>query len=232
MDSATTKFQLAIPCVLDQISPGLAALHATRAHRAHDVDVSFSPPRCPRCGASFLHGAGSIRIIRRTKTKKTQRANSTAPATQSRFNGTSRFMRYSCSVCGSDEDVPVNASNEGVLDMPQPRKRKAVDQRVQSVSSTTTLVHAEKKSKIEPPSAQPAARQAPASTPVSLATQPAVSSSPGRLSGAAAKDTPSRGKSRPKAKSGLQALLAKNREKQEKDRQQSTGGLSSFLQGL
>lgn len=225
MASATTKFQLTLPCALASVSPGLAALHASRAHRAHDVDITYNPPRCPRCGASFLHGAGSIRIIRRTKTKRSQHATALPrPA--------SRFLRYSCSICGNDEDIAVNSSSADVLAIPQPRKRKGGDQRVPHMSSPTSSVRIEKKSKIDPFSAQPAVRQAPVPMPVPPAARSPAPLSSNKPPDAAPKDLPARGKARPKTKSGLQALLAKNREKQEQTRQPNSGGLSSFLQGL
>lgn len=229
MASATTKFQFALPYVLSSVSPGLAALHAIRAQRAHDVDISYNSPRCPRCGASFLHGAGTIRIIRAKKSTKRHHG-----AAQPR--SASRLLRYSCAICGSDEDIAVDSSSADVLSIPQPRKRKREAQHVPHMPSAITSLRIEKKPKTEtdlaPSSVLPAKRQVPASTSVPVTAKLPATLSSSKPAEAASKTGSSHSKPKPKAKSTLQALLAKNREKQQQNCQENTQGLSAFLQEL
>lgn len=233
MEPATTKFQLALPFILLPLSPGLAALHASRADHAHDVDISFKTPRCSSCGSSFLHGAGTIRIIRRNPSNKTQRG----PALPRR----ARFLRYSCSSCGREEDIPVEPSNPDVLQsMPKPKlkKKDALDQRFHHASAKKApSLHHDKKRKagaqFDPPSAHSALRSsASGSLPMLPAAKESMALSSIQSSVIPPKFSADRAKQRQKTKPGLQSLLAKNREKQQQGTQKDNGGLSTFLQTL
>ncbi|KAG1866555.1 hypothetical protein DFJ58DRAFT_862470 [Suillus subalutaceus] len=67
----TTKFQTALPFALLSISPGLAALHASRVRSLYpDEFDSSSATNCLRCGSYLLAADGSIELRRPKKRRK------------------------------------------------------------------------------------------------------------------------------------------------------------------
>ncbi len=81
MDSATRKFEQAVPLVLQPVDPRLAALHASRTHASN-------PAICARCG--------SVLAVR-TRVARTKH--------------NTRVIAASCTVCGAASSMPVERGN-------------------------------------------------------------------------------------------------------------------------
>ncbi|KAI0638170.1 hypothetical protein C8Q77DRAFT_1153839 [Trametes polyzona] len=246
-NAATAKFQLALPSLLAPVAPHLAALHATRARvlYPHDADLALADTHCSRCGAPFLTTGGHIHTVRK-KSKKRQHGTPTV----------TRVLRRSCRACGRNDDVQMNPA-AGASAFPKvrdrARRKSSTAPHVRSVATPlppSTLAHAQQQQQQQQqhaPVSQPRAPRPslssgpPTPTPSrsssivpppsrsSTASAPSASAKP---AGAQTSD-PAQPKARPKKKAGLQSLLARNREKQEQEKNaKRDSGLSAFLQGL
>ncbi|KAH9853489.1 hypothetical protein C2E23DRAFT_884669 [Lenzites betulinus] len=238
-NAATAKFQLALPSLLTPVSPHLAALHATRARRLLPAHPSLADAHCTRCGAPFLPTGGRTRAVRTQKQKKKKRTPSKdGPA------AVLRAVRRSCRVCGFDDDVPLSTAHTPPV-FPKTRDRarrksSATEPRApgaasHAVSSSATGQQQQRvpESRPPPPSAAPSSSR---SSSVALPNRSVPASAPAESPRPDPSKGPAQPKARPKKKTGLQSLLARNREKQEqeqekKKREGQGQGLSAFLQG-
>ncbi|OBZ70402.1 hypothetical protein A0H81_10008 [Grifola frondosa] len=213
--TTTTQYQLALPLLLSRVSPGLASLHASRARLLNPTDTSLLVSHCSKCGAHLLDGFGMVRSVR----KKRRLSSGSSFA---------RVVRKSCKICGHAEEVPIETTNATLF----PKPRAGI--KPQHVSSFNASY--------SPATSQPSAPSQP--TVSSLSRSPSVNPpSSGRSSERSS--TPimssqepssvlaaSRSQARSKKKSGLQQMLARNRERQEQEKQIKGQGISAFLQGL
>ncbi|KZT74371.1 hypothetical protein DAEQUDRAFT_189834 [Daedalea quercina L-15889] len=227
---ATARFQLAIPHILGPVSPGLAALHASRARRLHPSDPTLRTTHCPTCGAGYLDGGGEYRSVR---SNGNQRRMNRKDKTQPR-----RLLCMSCGICGHREELPVD--QDGVPPFVQSRQRNVVVSNAETAEALEGNALAAKSGK--------AAHAWTESKPAGLGTsgngrQHSSKAGSVRLQGISPSVcsegvtmTPTAGAARPKAKSkassGLQGLLARSREKQEQEKKSAGPGLSAFLQAL
>lgn len=220
VDPATLRFQLALPKTAQAISPTLAALHITRTRLLYYGEAgcrAFDTTHCQRCGIYLLEGTGSVRTARRS----TKKAGVGAKVTT--------VLRRSCGVCGGRQDVPIDAGNmpvfprvgktqskSGLVPQPQIKDMQPVEKAVlisQPLSSAPT-------------SAAPSSSR-PSPMPGSQRTLPVAKPTPQDIQHA-----DGRSKARAKKKSGLQEMLARSKERQEKERAGLNGGLAAFLQDL
>lgn len=89
MDTATAKFQEALPYAFLPVSPALAALHTNTK--------PSDPYICSKCGAYLLNGNGQLRLTRLIRKGKN------TPYT--------RALRSSCCTCGGKDDLSINMEN-------------------------------------------------------------------------------------------------------------------------
>ncbi|PCH41036.1 hypothetical protein WOLCODRAFT_162759 [Wolfiporia cocos MD-104 SS10] len=250
--AATLSFQLAIPFVLAPVAPSVAALHALRAP---DAPAALRPTHCPACGAAYFLSGGRVRSTRTRKRPRTHtHRDEPAPST--------RAVRMSCGACGYEDVLPLEGASASAAVFPQPRKRRALlppdassgaaaDQKKDAgvagalareptrvappqprqPSDAPASSRASPSSQVLPrPPHHPSSNSSSKSDPLSKSAPPISKSLP-----SAATPAPARSKARPKKSAGLQGLLARNREKQEREKQEakySVQGLSSFLQEL
>ncbi|KAI0699457.1 hypothetical protein BC835DRAFT_1412641 [Cytidiella melzeri] len=197
---ATLKFQLAIPRVVQSISPAIAALHVTRSRLIHSPNAAshtFDTTHCITCGTYLLGGTGSVRVVRKSASRRSGKPYL-------------RVLRKSCMVCSKEQEVPVDDPPPGVTKQP-----------------TTTSVNNAVPDFSFIPTPNP---QVSASWPLSTTlTGPNPSKSTQHP-----KPTDDRSKARAKKKkSGLSDMLARNKERQEKERSAGgSTGLAAFLQDL
>lgn len=229
-NAATAKFQLALPHLLAPISPHLAALHATRVRLLHPADSSLADTHCTRCGAPFLATGGHTRSIRK-KSRKSRDGPSVVV----------RILRRSCGACGNNDDVPLNAGTASAPAFPSVRERarrkSSTAPRVSTAATPAVFVAAQQQhASVSQPRAS---RSLPSSATPGSSRSSTVAPTPPRLAPTPAPPSvklpeSQQAKARPKQKTGLQTLLARNREKQkqEEDRKRDSQGLSAFLQGL
>lgn len=230
---ATSKFQFSLPYALQSLSPALAALHTTRARLLNHPNLpgdTFTTTHCSRCGTYLLDGESSVRIIRKTGGVH-GKINGRAAASYT------RILRRSCNVCKHEEDVPIDNGNAGLF--PKVRRRKAGEKSIDSIPREPLPQVPQSKNPLEslPDSRKDSSMSSRAPSVVS-AHPPRISTptptpptrSPVPQSGHLSS---SRAKPRPKKKSGLQDMLARNRERQEQERK-ATGsvGLAAFLENL
>ncbi|GJE85022.1 hypothetical protein PsYK624_010990 [Phanerochaete sordida] len=245
-DLATARFRAALPAVLQPASPALAAFHATRArlalHPAPDADV-LKTTNCMRCGAYLLDGSGAVRVVRRALGKGRGRG---------RGRPYVRVLRRSCALCGCDEDLPLEKSAPkrearagaaaSLATAPVP-SGAAKTGSVQSAGASTPLAAQSRLSSAAPsnqlsrtPSAAPSRQssQAPTSQPTPVPSSASGKASASSKASLAPAQNPldARAKTRPKKKTGLQDMLARNRERQEQEMKAASGGLAAFLQDL
>lgn len=236
LNAATAKFQLALPSLLTPISPHLAALHATRARILYPADPALADTHCTRCGAPFLATGGCTRSIR-----KKSRHSKDDPASGL------RTLRRSCRVCGYDNDVQLSTTNTPAFPKTRDRARRKSSATVPrapgaatfTVSSSSSAQQAKQQPQTRAPESQPLPPSATPSSSRSSSLVPPPRSVATPVPAESTKSLPSHGsvqsKPRPKKKTGLQSLLARNREKQEQEKKRDAGqgqGLSAFLQAL
>ena len=228
LNPTTTSFQLSIPRVLQQASPALASLHASRFRLLHYPDASsaaLSDSHCLKCGAFLCDGSGSFRSVRPKRKKPKGGVASSSNV---------RVLRKSCNICGHNKDISVDESNATLFKRVGKRRESTLlqsenDRVLQSAPITPAT------SGSEPP------KQLEQSTKDIVHQKPSPSSTPSSQSQSRSR-TPSStvptpesksAKARPKKKGGLQEMLARNRERQEQEKKkQASGGLSAFLEGL
>jgi len=214
--TSTAKYQLSLPFVLLAASPSLAALHATRARTLHPTEsASLDSTHCIKCGSYLFNGDGAICIVRPSKRRKS-----------SEREGCRKVMRRTCGICGFSHNIPIDSSSDCLF----PRTRKAMS------SGTTISAPAEQSQPSEEAPHERAANRSmslPRSSPFGsygTITQPGIAPI-APSSGPAAQR---RSKSRQK-KSGLQDMLSRNRdneEKRKKEKNEGHGGLAALLSGL
>ncbi|KAI0750698.1 hypothetical protein C8Q80DRAFT_1268016 [Daedaleopsis nitida] len=240
--NAPASFQLALPHLLASISPSLAALHATRVRRLSPAIAhpSLAGTHCVNCGYPLIASDSQTRSVR--KRRKRRNGHTTV----------SRVLRRSCRSCGHDEDVPL-ATGADAPTFPMPRNRAKRESgnsmNPPRASSAATPTPAQIAPSIPhspaPRSCQPIASS---STPVpsrpgsaASVRPPADQLPPSRVSSTGstkvytAQQDLQRSKARTKKHTGLQSMLARNRERQEQEKKREEGhshGLSAFLQGL
>lgn len=218
MDPATTKHQLALPYVL-AFAPGLAATHAVRARKRHPAspdDPPILPAHCPRCGSSLISGASQLRI-RRDPSHTHAQAGGHKPSGASAPAAHPRYVQQCCGACGHVKKTRLES--------------------IATLSRSDTVPAALAESPLLQ-SLRSDAAPAPAREP-SLDHRPErrigpSSDSPPAIAASSVSSAKAVSKSRPKKRSGLQDLLARNREKQEQEKQGKSpgGGLAAFLSGL
>ncbi|CCM01604.1 uncharacterized protein FIBRA_03664 [Fibroporia radiculosa] len=217
--AATARFQFAVPYILQPVSPGLAALHASRARSIHPTDSTLRTTHCRACGASYLEG-GHIRTMRSGNRKKGDKGKDTASA---------RVIRMSCEICGHKEDFPVEGDRLSSFIQPRKRRRQSAQTiGTTLVPATVSAVTSRGTANVRSGSAGQHA-PAPARSPSASLTSNASSSTPDEKD---RKDILPTGQSKARSRKlgGLQGLLARNREKREQI--QTELGLSSFLREL
>ncbi|KAF7793659.1 hypothetical protein EIP86_004774 [Pleurotus ostreatoroseus] len=242
-DPSTSKYQHTLPWALQNIYPALAALHATRTRALHLPNRPSDPltsTHCARCGTYLLNGMGTVRTLR--KTKRALGGSKARPAVSY-----SRKLRRVCNVCGHAEDIPLD--NAKAPSFPRVRRRGADEKSVlipmKALGKTALLPREPVQSQSDSIKGSAASSTSRASSVVSAQNTPrtaslvstpppqasAKSSSPSASS--ASESGPTRMRARPKKKSGLQEMLARNRERQEQEKRSGTsGGLSAFLETL
>lgn len=249
---STAAHQADLPRVL-AFAPALAAAHVLRVRRLqassspspsvpHRADPPLFPTHCLRCGHYLYDGAAAVRVRRDPLgSTKTKRRNESARM---------RSVHTRCGVCAyvavskvkGDED-----DDTGRARFPKAREHKR--QKVHGIASLPTLSSASsptsapptKRAQQSPAPAppRPIARVASSPVPTEMNVRPSpVDTRQPKMQTASPSAVPGpptiKNKARPKKKSGLQDLLARNREKQERDRRggPSGGGLAAFLSGL
>ncbi|THH19870.1 hypothetical protein EW146_g1398 [Bondarzewia mesenterica] len=211
----TTKFQLSLPFALQSVSPSLAACHAARARLLHPDHASSSPSRCSKCGRYLFDGAAN------TRTTRTKRARP-----RSRTEGRSRFIQMNCHSCGHSERLLVPLSTGNASSYRQVRGRVPSASALHISPSDPPIASHSSKQATPKPGDPSAVSSQTASLSTSVSASPQPSSAP---------SAPQSKKSRPKKKSELREMLARNREKQERDKTGSSSnsaGLAAFLSGL
>lgn len=216
LDPATLKYQLAVPRVVESISPALAALHVTRSRLSQSSHAggsrTFDTTHCTACGTYLRGGTGCIRAMRIHAPRKSGKPYL-------------RVLRKSCLVCGKHQDIPIEEGEPPAL--AKATKRQILTASVPNPVPSSELVPANK-----PPVAVP--KPSPILVVSSSAASPAPSSPQlPRPQGQDTKAIDQRGRARAKKKTGLSDMLARNRERQEKERLTGENtGLAAFLQNL
>ncbi|KII95140.1 hypothetical protein PLICRDRAFT_169820 [Plicaturopsis crispa FD-325 SS-3] len=206
--TATAKFQLNIPATLLSASPGLSALHASRFRSINTTDAALlDQTHCASCG---VFDAGSTSSVRTARPKKRRRQS------------TSREMLKTCGVCGYETRMPLETGNAALF--PRTKKTRHAATATASLSVPRSVV----------PSV---AAATPATTMAPTPSQPSFPSPDRRSSSVNPADPGPRSGTRPKKKSGLQNMLARNREKAAAEQKGSkegapSSGLAAFLSGL
>ncbi|KAI0763255.1 hypothetical protein BC629DRAFT_1597028 [Irpex lacteus] len=215
---ATLKFQLAVPNVIQTISPALAALHVTRYRLIHSPNArshTFDTTHCTACGTLLAGGSGSVRVMRKHPPRKSGKPYL-------------RVIRRSCEVCGEHQDVPIEEG--GASGFAKVGKQRL--QEVVPISVSDPAPRTEPVAVVEPAavSIKPAPSPVPPNTPSPI---PSSSAQIPRAKSKEPKSVDGRSKSRIKKKNGLSDMLARNKERQEKERSaQGSTGLAAFLQNL
>ncbi len=217
MHPATLQFQLAVPNVFQTISPALAALHVTRYRLIHSPNArshTFDTTHCTACGTILTGGSGSVRVMRKHAPRKSGKPYL-------------RVIRRSCEVCGEHQDVPIEGG--GAFGFAKVGKQRL--QEVVPISVSDPAPRTEPVAVAEPlaVSIKPAPSPVPPNTPRPIPSSAQIP----RAKGQEPKSMDGRSKSRVKKKSGLSDMLARNKERQEKERSaQGSTGLAAFLQNL
>ncbi|KAI0268260.1 hypothetical protein BC834DRAFT_868634 [Gloeopeniophorella convolvens] len=196
------SFLDALPPVLGQASPSLAAFHAARARSLFPQKDALPLARCARCGHSLLDGNSRTRIVR--EKHKAKRPNS---PTQRRIqqSSVSREALPAASPATPPTSIPLASPHPAVL---------VTTPRTDGVDQTRPL-------------------DAPASLPSGAHSSQRSSPSSSVSAHAQSQDLSKPKKSRHKQKSGLQEMLARNRERQQHDAaNRGPSGLATFLHGL
>lgn len=258
-NAATTNFRVKLASHLQSTSPQLARIHITRARLLNDFPAGPTPLSCSKCG----HLTCSIRSTRaRTKgvelctQKRGEVVEDSGPSTPKanqkgqRATTASHIIRR-CPTCGFKEHLPLTKSTDSQslprINLPSVRQRQknvsmhkpvppVLSQPAQvqasNVSSSTSSSIKESTPEafinLVPNTIQDVKKQRQVTNADSLATS--------RTAGIGEEARTARLKTRPKAKGGLQALLVRNKEKQQRSEAGNKGnqsiGLSGFLETL
>ncbi|KDQ64557.1 hypothetical protein JAAARDRAFT_230732 [Jaapia argillacea MUCL 33604] len=238
--SSTTKFQLTLPLVLHSISPGLAAYHVSRARALGVDDPALATSHCKRCGGYLFDGTSEIRVVRPGISKRRKLSRKLSKDKDS----DSRVVSKTCLTCGYCDEVTLDRGNATLFPMPRKRTKTSCSSPQGIITLPTDLSHA--RNDLNPPklaSMTPSplpsrsASQIPTSNPVSRPSSlPPTAKSTPESSSVPGSSKPARSKGRNK-KTGLQDMLARNRERERQEQQKkagegSAGGLAAFLSGL
>ncbi|TFK43478.1 hypothetical protein BDQ12DRAFT_675047 [Crucibulum laeve] len=222
--NVTARFQKALPYTLLPLSPRLAALHTARA-RAQPHAASF-PDSCSKCG-TYASASTSHISVKRMKRSTQFNASST------------RVLRRTCRACGDVIDTPLDTGNAALFPTSTAAKGKASRSQKEYTQIPPSL---ETKSRLPSltPSASPVPTQRSASMqPTSRSTYPDPSHPIASLN--SSKSNPARtSATQPKVgskkRSGLQDMLSRNRDKEQREQSKNkagkAGGLAEFLSGL
>jgi len=130
-DSATTKFQSALPVSLLSISPSLSALHAYRARTLNpDEFDSSSPMYCLQCGSYLLAVNGSLELHRPRRRRKTT-------------DNKSNTLKSTCHRCGFISYTSFEASRhipKPTADIPSISDHKPEEEKIPSSSRSSAPV--------------------------------------------------------------------------------------------
>ncbi|TBU40119.1 hypothetical protein BD309DRAFT_968167 [Dichomitus squalens] len=233
----SANFQLAVPHLLASITPSFAALHATRVRLLYPSDPLFSGTHCAQCGTPLIANDSQTRSVR-----KKRRKSSGGDAVGI------RALRRSCRTCGHEEDVLLGVNRAPAFPMPRDRARREPSTNKPPRASSVASHSPAEMSSSKPESARPRA-----SEPIVSSSTPG-SSRPSSVTPTRSMSIPSSApsprppthavpiaqdqtkiKARQKKRSGLQSMLARNRERQEQEKKREGcqgAGLSAFLQGL
>ncbi|TCD69665.1 hypothetical protein EIP91_006682 [Steccherinum ochraceum] len=230
----TSRFQLDVARVLQPVAPALAALHVRRSRSLRlGTRDNLASSHCASCGVFLLDGTGSKRIIRHARTKR-------RPKAEGECSRPVRAVQISCSMCGHEEETPV--APKDALSPPEkaaPPKRPAetaqnwrtVNQKVSTSEEVQSWRTGNQKnvSTGSPTTAPPLApsKEVPPTKTSAVSAPPSTQKLGGMPQGNAA----ARQKNRPKKSSGLQDMLARNRQREEQEKKQA-GGLSALLEKL
>ena len=202
----TSRFQLNVARALNPVAPSLAALHINRARSLQEQYLGT----CDNLALSHCANCGAFLLdgtgsMRIIRHARTKRR----PKREGQSSRPVRALHMLCSVCGHEGEVPVETDNASIH---LPITKKEVDAIVPiSGSSNVALPIEQSESKTILRNPQSRGAPSPAS-----AFHPAP-----------------RPKVRPKKSTGLQDMLARNRQREEQDKKKQTGsGLSAFLDGL
>ncbi|TFK55932.1 hypothetical protein OE88DRAFT_1731569 [Heliocybe sulcata] len=208
----TARYQLSLPLLLRSASPALSALHVARLRRVLPQEPTLQETHCQRCGSFLLDGLSEVRTATAKKRKVVSQ----------------KVLRKTCGSCGHVQLRPLELGNarlfpkagrnfNGSSDRKEiattpMRESESSDMAVISHSQTTDTVRSSSRDAAQSPRRSPSTEQKQSSS--------LPNAGPGK---------------RPKKKSGLQELLAKNRERErqaqaKKDSSQS--GLGAFMSGL
>lgn len=219
--TVTNKHRQAFTLALRNVSPSFAALHASRLrlrpesedHRAGVQTPPLTTLTCLRCGYTSVH----VRIVRLKQTQQKRRQNQNQASSHVIPQDTlARVIQRTCTTCAFVERIPVPRGAAVVFGKTPRRTKAVVDGSRAASSSDTNAVVIQGAPTPSTGSGSPSPWQSP---------QPQIQHP---------KKT-----SRPKKKSGLHDLLARNRQRQqhhdrdrEMDGDAAGSGLASFLSGL
>ncbi|KIY42972.1 hypothetical protein FISHEDRAFT_63007 [Fistulina hepatica ATCC 64428] len=238
---ATISFQETVPYALLNVSPELAALHTSRIRRSSTAARAHLTDFCSKCGAYSLSGDSRTRICR--------------------LSASSRMLQRQCLVCGQMDSTALDRGNAALF--PRRRRRSLASRSQESPSHVASSLTAElrrEETMLSSPESNASKPQGPHCIEASLSSNdksihvrdapsnvpppsPPVASlkpsTPLKNRATASSTTPLEPErttktARSKKKSALQNMLAKNRAKEQRQRDAGNGGggLAAFLSGL
>lgn len=236
------------------LHPQIQTLHADSAHSTTST--------CSRCGLYLLDGTGQVRSIRTIDNPNHNLPSSSSGSgsrsskpRRSKHSNTRRFVQRTCAACGHVERIPRSVGSAVLFPKVRGRALQASCPSVipansvpgsiatsasASASKTASPTPAPSSSRSTPipvpcPNPNPRVSTPPSLPPAQIQSQSSAPQSQphsGPVSQSQAQPPPSK-KARAKKKTGLQEMLARNKEKQER-KQGGAGdsGLASFLSNL
>ncbi|KAG2042369.1 hypothetical protein BDR03DRAFT_1088825 [Suillus americanus] len=202
----TTKFQTALPFALLSISPGLAALHASRVRSLYPEEFdSSSATNCLRCSSYLLATDGSIELRRPRKRRK---------VADEKLNA----IKITCHRCGFISYTSFDRRDTSSQSKPTTGAQLSLPSLIPSVSVSSRSDHKPKEELIPSSSCSS----------VSVGSSPAAHSTRGTILNPHTKPK--------KKTTALQEMLVRNREKEaartKSQQKPPPSGLASFLSSL
>lgn len=251
-ETTTAKYVHSLAFALHPISPALAACHASRARllrpptlHSDSTRRSYPPSSCPRCGIFLLDGTGQVRSVHPSTSTRKRKRNGKGSSSSS----AGRFSEITCSSCGHVERTSRPVGNATLF----PKVRRRAPSAASGFDSTRTFTPIPSSSRLPaitvsnpPPTHTPSPSSHQQQPPPSIPILPPPSSSSTHSRSQSSTPQPPQPlpqppppptttkKPRTKKKSGLQELLARNKEKQagNKEGDGPGSGLASFLSSL
>ncbi|EIM88458.1 uncharacterized protein STEHIDRAFT_155811 [Stereum hirsutum FP-91666 SS1] len=253
-ETTTAKYVHSLAFALHPISPALAACHASRARllrpptlHSDSARRSYPPSSCPRCGIFLLDGTGQVRSVHSSTSTRKRKRNGKGSSSSS----AGRFSEITCSSCGHVERTPRPVGNAALF----PKVRRRAPSAASGFDSARTiapipqssrptaaaiavsnppLMHTSSPSPSTPSHQQPPPSIPPPPPPSTTHTRPQSSTPQPPQPPPPPPPTTTTKKARAKKRSGLQELLARNKEKQtgNKEGDGPGSGLASFLSSL